>query len=375
MNSPVRATADIKTDAAEAAPLKLSHTEATLAEMRREVVVLERRPTEPAPLDIAVARMRALAGQITDARREQRQLAVRDHHAHGAAADTEMEIVPVSRAAIAGLRAFRAVASDEDIRPALPPAQRVLAEPPLPAVATETSDPAISGPLPSAEDNSSTAGEQPPVPLRLADTSLGRFASAPQPTDIDFEANPTDSQLPALTHPAAGNDLPAPLPPGDAPSADLIPTDLRLVDLIRRQQTLLDQLNSYPSAPPPAADASFEPPLPAAPSVVDQLAPKPAHVAPETEPYDSPDDTIDDTAADSAPPPLPATFSTRLEVQADDPDTQLPERSPMIIERARAERSGRRGAGDAYTPPSPIPAFAAGITIALAIAGTLFYLL
>ena len=47
----------------------------------------------------------------------------------------------------------------------------------------------------------------------------------------------------------------------------------------------------------------------------------------------------------------------------------------MIIERARAERSGRHGASNSAASSSPLPAFAAGVAIAFAIAGSLLFVL
>ncbi len=373
MNSPLRATADMQDDPALPAPLILSHTEAALAEMRRDVAALDRRPTEPAPLDIAVSRMRALAGRITEAR----PLSTLDD-AMLVSADTE--IAPVSRAAIAGLRAFRAVADDDDIRPTPLVVERIEVASPQLDSKVETVPSEVIGPLPLPDKGEAT--DEQPVPLRRADTQFEGVTSASQPTDVDFEARPADgSQLPALLSPAERGSIIGQFeeqPTTLRSDEEALPADIRLVDLIRRQQTLLDQLNSYQGAPTPPEAVQTEPPPFPAPSVVDQLAPPPLPIgevpeAPHALDKAAPSIAVENEAA--PPPPLPASFSPRLGVPVDNTEPQLPERSPMIIERARAERSGRHGANEKYTPPNPIPAFAAGITFALAIAGTLLYLL
>jgi hypothetical protein len=381
MNSPVRATADMKADAAQPAPLTLSHTEATLADMRRDIVPLERRTTEPVPLDIAAARMRALAGRIKDARQEMRAVALRDDAALEAA---DTEIVPVSRSAIAGLRAFRAVATtDDDTKPAPlavqgPPAGTSRAE-----IVAEASRSEFIGPLPRP---ASSESEAPPVLLRRADTQLERVTETPPlPTDVEFETRSVDGDhLPALLKLAEQNQLLEHLGDSAAPDGSNGETpspDLRLVDLLRRQQTLLDQLNNYHGAPssPEAVESPKQLP-PSAPSVIDELAPTPSQIAPAqatqpTESQDAVEATEPRTADIAVPPPVPPALSTRREAPLDESVSQLPQRSPMIIERARAERAGRRGASEEYKPPSAFPAFAAGIAVALAIAGTLFYLL
>lgn len=360
MNSPVRAAADMKADPADAPILRLTHTDNALAEMRREVTVLGRRSSELAPIDIAASRMRALADRIADARRAPPQLAAGSDAAR--AAEIDSEIAPVSLAAITGLRALRAASpSDVDGTPkaSLAPPQNERAA--LPETETVASGKAVTSVI--------AAGAEPsPVPLRLAPASLA--APQQQPTDVDFVASPPEHLLPALLDPAGPRQLLdhlGQLPPNDAtaPSDDQLAADIRLVDLIRRQQTLLEQLNSYPGPSAP----------PAARSVVEQLAPTAAQITqavepqPSTEVEPAPEATADN-AADAPPPTLSA-----LAPPASAADPELPERSPMIIQRARAERSGRLSPGDAYKPPSPLPAFAAGLTVALAIAGTLFYLL
>ena len=384
MNSQMRATAHIKADAAQPAPLILSHTEATLADMRRDDAMPERHTAGLVPLDIAAARMRALAGRITDARHDARQLAVLDD---ATLENADTEILPVSRSAIAGLRAFRAVTADEDFKPApvAVVAQLAVSSEPEIASGVYRSEVVPPSPPPATID-----AEALPVPLRRAGTQLDRFTSVPKPTDVEFEARSTDgSQLPAVFNSADQNSALEPLENQIAPASEdgeMLPADIRLVDLVRRQQTLLDQLSSYhgPSTPADAVQ-SLEPPQFATPSVVEQLAPvplplapsqlAPAQLPPPAEARRDVSETPTQPSETAMAPHVPSTFAPRLGVPQDDSDSQLPERSPMIIERARAERQGRYGANEKYTPPSAIPAFAAGISVAIAIAGTLFYLL
>jgi hypothetical protein len=47
----------------------------------------------------------------------------------------------------------------------------------------------------------------------------------------------------------------------------------------------------------------------------------------------------------------------------------------MIIQRARAERFGRRVGPAVAAPPSAIPAFLGGLALALVVAGVLFAIL
>ncbi len=161
--------------------------------------------------------------------------------------------------------------------------------------------------------------------------------------------------------------------------ADQSATDIRLVDLIRRQQSLLDQLNSFPpSYTPPEEMPESAPAAPAETprSVIELLAPPAPAAPPEVR-----------EVREEAPPPLPPRKDThthreppRLAAPAarertDEPAAaDLPQQSPMIIQRARAERSVRRGPVVA-APPSAVPAFLAGLAVALVVAGVLFAIL
>jgi hypothetical protein len=210
-----------------------------------------------------------------------------------------------------------------------------------------------------------------PTPLRLAGelptNRLVPAEDAPQPVVVTAEVDtPTAPQVVAGKSDATPWVESAPV--ADAPLllADQSGTDIRLVDLIKRQQSLLEQLNRYPPASV-LTDASTDAPVadpPAAPvpmpawSLVDQLAPTLPIVATDT------------------PPPLPSTGVLRRAGTSPVDDAHLlPERAPMIIERARAEQSARHRARTSAATPSPLPAFAAGIAIALAIAGSLLFVL
>ena len=159
--------------------------------------------------------------------------------------------------------------------------------------------------------------------------------------------------------------------------------DIRLVDLIRRQQSLLDQLNNFPPSyealnkthEPAAPEATKPEPAPAR-SLVEQLAPPPA---PQPTPAPA-------KIAQEAPPPLPPfeiaalppprpPMSSARPHREEPSEAELPQQSPIIIQRARAERSGRRIGPAVAAPPSVIPAFLGGLALALVVAGVLFAVL
>ncbi|MEO8650973.1 MAG: hypothetical protein ABI391_01645 [Hyphomicrobiaceae bacterium] len=348
--------------------------------------------------DIVAARMKDLADRLAAGHAVQKVA-----HIDAPLAQFDVEIQPVSLAAIAGLRALPVfVADDDDWLPTMPTPMLTSA----PSVPSQQADvaPAIFPPpvalsAPAASMKSSeTASErnlqsllavlEQPTPLRLAgQLPLSRLVpaspSAVPPTDpaggapksvfpiaaSEAPSEPIDraeTSHPKPSHPTHWAELTAAT---DEPLmlADQSESDIRLVDLIKRQQTLLDELNRYPPAPVPA-DAPADPPaVPASTwSVLDQLAPTVPiiaanqHHAPSSE----------------APPPLPSTGILRLAGPSpDDFEHLLPERSPMIIERARAELSARHGASNSAKASSPIPAFAAGVAVAFAIAGSLFFVL
>ncbi|WP_072387579.1 hypothetical protein [Hyphomicrobium sp. CS1BSMeth3] len=216
----------------------------------------------------------------------------------------------------------------------------------------------------------------PSEPLRLA----GEAPTVLFKSEGAAEASQFADQT--LSRPEIEDETPTAAPmAGDQPLmlADQSAPDIRLVDLIRRQQTLLDQLNRFPpaydtlekTADPVPAPAEAQPP-----SVIEQLAPPPPAVI----------DVPAIEAEREAPPPLPpaekiALPPPSLKVQArrerDDAAAEpvLPEHSPMIIQRARAERSGRRMGPAVAAPPSTLPAFLVGLAVAVVIAGVLFVVL
>lgn len=218
---------------------------------------------------------------------------------------------------------------------------------------------------------------EPTTPLLLAGEVL------PAPHGVPFSEPSEQVPLDPLPDNDAAPDATAPLL-----LADQSATDLRLVDLIRRQQSLLDQLNSFPpSYKVPEEVAEAGPAAPAAPveaprSVVELLAPPPAATpieARETE------EARESEVREETPPPLPPMRDTHREPprlaapaareRTDEPAAaDLPQQSPMIIQRARAERTVRRAPAVA-APPSTVPAFLTGLAAALAVAGVLFVIL
>lgn len=215
----------------------------------------------------------------------------------------------------------------------------------------------------------------PSEPLRLA----GEAPTVLFKSEGAAEASQFADQT--LSRPEIEDETPTAAPmAGDQPLmlADQSAPDIRLVDLIRRQQTLLDQLNRFPPAydtPEKTADPVPAPAEVQPPSVIEQLAPPPPAVI----------DVPAIEAEREAPPPLPpaekiALPPPSLKVQArrerdEAAEPVLPEHSPMIIQRARAERSGRRMGPAVAAPPSTLPAFLVGLAVAVVIAGVLFVVL
>lgn len=400
MNGPLRSTPDMKADGAESAPVLRAKGDAVQANggavrtMPGGGILLLERPSASAALDdIVAARMKDLAERLAAGKTSQKSADI-----DALLTQSDVEIQPVSLASITGLRALAMADADNDdwlpppqtqIAPAVPSDAAIAIVPSRASTLASTSAP-LSLPTMSAR-SSETVSEQNlqsllavldrPTPLRLAgELPLGRQAPADPPAvpsagPAEEAHRPVvvtaDADAPTEPMVAAGNSGTTswvdPAPATDVPLllADQSATDIRLVDLIKRQQSLLEQLNRYPPAPGSAdvsADAPADPPTAPAPmpawSVVDQLAP-----------------TVPVVATD-APPPLPSTGVLRLAGPSSDDDEHLmPERAPMIIERARAERSARHGARTSATAPNPLPAFAAGIAVALAIAGSLLFVL
>jgi hypothetical protein len=403
MSSPLPAMPDMKADGAERAPLRLAPADAVPAATRGGVIALERPAARGVLDDIVAARMKDLADRLAAGKA---LLEAADIDAPLGPADVEIQ--PVSLAAITRLRGLAiADTDDDDWLPAAPPT------PIAPSARSEPTDAAtaiIPAPPPPAEPtmskkSSETASErnlasllavlEQPPPLRLVGelptgvlVPVGSPAIAPTPvppadaaedaretvvTNTDTGAPseiahaPEDSALLRRAGPAFATDAPLLL-------ADKSGNEIRFVDLANRQQSLLDQLNNYPTAPP-APEQQIEPPParppsasapPSARSVVDDLAPTLPVVASDKRRRPSAE----------GPPPFPPAGVMRLTCNTPDDDEHLlPERAPMIIERARAERSGLHRASKSTAASSPLPAFAAGVAVALAIAGSLLFVL
>ena len=213
-----------------------------------------------------------------------------------------------------------------------------------------------------------------PPPLLLAGEVL------PAPHGVPFSEPPEQVPLDPIPDNDAAPDENPPLL-----LADQSATDLRLVDLIRRQQSLLDQLNSFPPsyrAPEETAEAAPAPPVEAPRSVVELLAPPPTPPPEVEEAREARESEVKEEAPAPLPPPLkdtrrepPRLTAPGARERTDEPAAaDLPQQSPKIIQRARAERSVRRGPAVA-APPSTVPAFLAGLAAALAVAGVLFVIL
>jgi hypothetical protein len=287
--------------------------------------------------------------------------------------DSGTEFQPVSLAAILALgRQQKAdapgdslVTVSEAAAPAPTSSVALLSAPP---VSAPTADEA-----PATFDVSAVETAAPPEPLHFSD-------EAPPPVLILADDDPADAlDADESVEHAESSEQPTPVPPTtDQPLmlADQSTPDIRLVDLIRRQQSLLEQLNRFPpaydtpeGAAPLAPVPSEAPPL----SVIEQLAPPAATIAPPTL-----------EIGRDAPPPLPPpeirvrptpSQPAARERKEEVPEPVLSEQSPIIIQRARAERTGRRMSPAVAAPPSALPAFFVGIGVAVVIAGVLFAVL
>ena len=142
----------------------------------------------------------------------------------------------------------------------------------------------------------------------------------------------------------------------------------------------LDQELERIRAAVPGLEPEAEADVPARRSLVEQLAPPPV---PPTVP---PPTLAPKSTAQEAPPPLPPfeiaalpppqpSKSAAREHHEEPSEAELPRQSPMIIQRARAERFGRRVGPAVAAPPSAIPAFLGGLALALVVAGVLFAIL
>lgn len=305
--------------------------------------------------DIAARRLRELAMRLSSA-----DLPQSDADKDNAFGETDAEFEPVTLATITTLGRQQkpdtpgdTLTDAGDVTSTAKPLVAVVNAPALPAPATDEDAQQAAPAL--------LAVGPPPEPFRLADDDLG-------PLDVV-----------AIVEPEAEVTFPA-LVEGDAPSAppasedqplmlaDQSTTDIRLVDLIRRQQSILDQLNRFP---PPTFDTSER-----------AVTPVTAEPEPEPEPPQRPVVDLRTPPLDvgrEIPPPLPPPERmalpppTVLEIKDEPVEQELPEQSPIIIQRARAERSARgRGGSAIAAPPSAVPAFFVGLAVAIAIAGVLF---
>lgn len=385
MNSPLRAMPDMKTNGAEKVPILLAHGD--LAAKRGGAITLERPAASDVLGDIVAARMKDLADRLAAGISSPKILGV-----DAPLDQSDVVVQPVTLAAIAGLRDRPIDDSNDDDWMPTPTTPMTVSAPSAPSQQADN-DAVAPSPAPLAASTVSAtaiedASEQnlkslldvldPPAPLRLAGEAPSRrlipvIASASSPSTAaasDIESEATNDDAETETSPLTPWVGPAPATDEPLLLADQSDSDIRLVDLIKRQQSLLDQLNRYPPAPAQAASSVAESladfPPPPAWTVLDQLAPTQPFTP--VEPHRVP--PVD------MPPPLQSTGALRLTGPSpEDGEQRLTDRSPMIIERARAERSGRHGASSSAASSSPLPAFAAGVAIAFAIAGSLLFVL
>lgn len=311
------------------------------------------------PPDIGALRLRELAARFSGG--EIRS----DTGSDSTLEQTDTEFEPVTLATILELGRTRAIESHAEAPAVTASATTVASLPPpsanaLPLVVESTHE--VAGP--PAPRLISLA--PPIVPEPIAATSEPTPADLPQ-AEIALgpvvESDATEAASVAVDQPLMLADQSAP--------------ELRLVDLIRRQQSLLEQLNRFPPPYPQDAEANA-PPDPSPPdvpqlSVIAQLAPPPAPNFDDSPSEREPTPPLQQVTT-LAPPPLPRSRAVR-ENKDETGEAELPEQSPKIILRARAEQSGRHTGRGVAAPPSVAPAFFAGLAAALVIAGALFVIL
>ncbi|MFN3744498.1 MAG: hypothetical protein ACK4TL_07315 [Hyphomicrobiaceae bacterium] len=243
--------------------------------------------------------------------------------------------------------------------------------------APDTPDDTLVEARAAAEDSGPALAIARPVslPVPTTDAAAARVEGPEAATKPAPEAAPAQP-LAALPREAAESDT---APATIASSQPLMLTDqsaadIRLVDLIRRQQSLLDQLNRFPPTYPAPGDAAVSDPGPAAVApqpVFELLAPPPGN-ADATTPFEIPREAPPPLPPKEELPPAPDEFGAEAPPEA--ALSELSELSPIIIQRARAERSGRR-LGPVAAPPSTMPAFLVGLGAAFFIAGILLVIL
>lgn len=314
--------------------------------------------------DIAARRLRVLAERVSNT-----AMPAPGVDDDGKLDEADAEFEPVSLEAILALGREQtpdapgdALTASTETAGAVVPFAAIMSAPSLPAPANDEVAPTTALAMLSAE--------APAEPLQLAAEVLeapGDIGTSPPTEEAPPETTGEDDAPPAADQPLM--------------LADQSATDIRLVDLIRRQQSLLDQLNHFPPSYETLRDAANEVAGPQAVetpprSVVEQLAP-PLPLASARAPTE---------IAQEAPPPLPPPEKTALppprlprpaaRENRDEPsEAELPQQSPMIIQRARAERFGRRNGPAVAAPPSAVPAFLGGVAVALVVAGVLFAVL
>ena len=213
--------------------------------------------------DIAAHRLRELAERVSNA-----AMPVSGANDDGKLDEADTEFEPVSLATILALgRQQTPDSSDDALTDATDTAGTVV---PLAVVASApvlpaASDGEIVPPAPSATLEADEA-----EPLQVS----GEVLEAADDVPPELSSEESTVEIVSVDDGLSTADPPLMLADQSAP-------DIRLVDLIRRQQSLLDQLNSFPpsyealdkarEADEPAADAE----TPAPRSLVEQLAPPP----------------------------------------------------------------------------------------------------
>jgi hypothetical protein len=316
--------------------------------------------------DIAARRLRELAQRVSSAAIPAAGVDVDDD---GKLDEADAEFEPVSLATILALSREQTPDAPDDDELAAETVETVV---PI-AVVT-------SAPFPPVANDDEAA----PPPIALSTLDSGEI-DEPAYVTVEIREATVDIQ-PAFTsedNPAEAIGDEDDQSAADQPLmlADQSEPDLRLVDLIRRQQSLLDQLNSFPPSYEALDKAANEAAVqetqePAPRSVIEQLAPPPApapalaakKVVHETPP------PLPQFEVPALPPPRFSKSAAR-DHREEPSEAELPQQSPIIIQRARAERSGRRLGPVVAAPPSAIPAFMGGLALALVVAGVLFAVL
>lgn len=143
-------------------------------------------------------------------------------------------------------------------------------------------------------------------------------------------------------------------------------SEVRLADLISRQQSVIDSL----ADPTPAEQRSHHEPM-LSPPMRSEPLPTPSAPAFEMRALASARPV---ELSRAAPPPIPGRGTPQPAHAAAAPSTTLGERAPMIIERARAEMTARSDGTYAGKPSleSGAPGFLAGLALSIAIAGAVY---